>query len=176
VQQLRDGIPNFFATFIEVLQDRPSKSMQVDPQVTSGDYLVGFYMGTRAALHENGRESVSLTIQTVSEYSIGVLIALFERAVGLYASLINVNAYHQPGVEAGKKAAAAVIELQKKVLAYLEEKSSHALTSDQISSGIGAHDEFETVFKICEHVAANVDHGIKKTTGANPFAATYQKG
>ena len=27
---------------------------------------------------------------------------LFERTVGLYGSLINVNAYHQPGVEAGK--------------------------------------------------------------------------
>ena len=35
-----------------------------------------------------------------------MLIALFERAVGFYAGLVNINAYHQPGVEAGKKAAA----------------------------------------------------------------------
>lgn len=32
-----------------------------------------------------------------------MLIALFERAVSFYASLVNINAYHQPGVEAGKK-------------------------------------------------------------------------
>ena len=38
-------------------------------------------------------------------YSLGGLIALFERAVGLYGSMIAVNPYHQPGVEAGKKAA-----------------------------------------------------------------------
>ena len=29
--------------------------------------------------------------------SVGALIALYERAVGLYASLVNINAYHQPG-------------------------------------------------------------------------------
>jgi glucose-6-phosphate isomerase len=40
------------------------------------------------------------------------LITLFDSAVGFYASLININAYHQPGVEAGKKAAANIIDLQ----------------------------------------------------------------
>ena len=25
------------------------------------------------------------------------MVALYERAVGLYANLVNVNAYHQPG-------------------------------------------------------------------------------
>jgi glucose-6-phosphate isomerase len=44
---------------------------------------------------------------------------MFERAVGLYASLIDVNAYHQPGVEAGKKAAAATLTLQKRLVALL---------------------------------------------------------
>jgi len=39
------------------------------------------------------------------------LIALFERAVGFYASLVNINAYHQPGVEAGKKAAGNVLTI-----------------------------------------------------------------
>ncbi|MEO7300216.1 MAG: hypothetical protein ABI042_16755 [Verrucomicrobiota bacterium] len=48
---------------------------------------------------------MTLVVQKVSPFSVGVLIALFERAVGFYASLINVNDYHQPGVEDGKKAA-----------------------------------------------------------------------
>lgn len=175
VQQLREGILNFFATFIEVLHDRKGKSLEVDPQVTSGDYLEGFFLGTRQALYENGRESITLTLQSVSPAAVGILIALYERAVGLYASLVNINAYHQPGVEAGKKAAAAVIDLQRKVLNYLGEKRGHALTSAQIASGIGAHDDFETVFKICEHVAANPDHGVQKASAKDPFAATYQK-
>ena len=58
------------------------------------------------------RASVTLTIPDVSPKSLGMLIALYERVVGLYASLIGINAYHQPGVEAGKKAAAAVLKLE----------------------------------------------------------------
>ena len=173
VQQLREGVLNFFVTFIEVLHDRSGNSMSVEPQVTSGDYLQGFMLGTRRALYENGRQSITLTIKEVSPFSVGLLIALYERAVGLYGSLVNVNAYHQPGVEAGKKAAASVIELQHKVLNYLTEKRGHALTSSQLASGIGAHDDFETVFKLCEHLAANPNHGIRKIVGKTPFDATY---
>ncbi len=173
VQQLREGVLNFFMTFIEIHKDRGGKSMSVDPQVTSGDYLQGFLLGTRQALYENGRESITLTIQEVNPASVGLLIALYERAVGLYASLININAYHQPGVEAGKKAAAAVIDVQRRILSYLAEKRGHALTSSQIASGMGAHDEFETVFKICEHISSNPDHGVKRSLAQNPFDATY---
>lgn len=28
--------------------------------------------------------------------TVGAVVALYERAVGLYASLVNINAYHQP--------------------------------------------------------------------------------
>src|SRR5581483_9498768 len=69
VQQLREGILNFFVTFIEVLKDRNTKSIEVEPQVTSGDYLEGFFLGTRQALYENGRESVTITISTVDSFN-----------------------------------------------------------------------------------------------------------
>lgn len=36
-------------------------------------------------------------MQEVTPRSAGALIALYERAVGIYASLVNINAYHQPG-------------------------------------------------------------------------------
>ncbi len=175
VQQLREGVLNFFALFIEVLRDRAQDSLQVEPGVTSGDYLSGFLLGTRQALYEKGRQSITLTLREVSAFSVGVLIALFERAVGLYASLIHINAYHQPGVEAGKKAAGAVIALQGKVLAYLAEKKGHELTAAQIASGLGAHDGFETVFKICEHLAANIGRGVTKSGGAGT-EARYRAG
>ena len=175
VQQLREGIHNFFVTFLEVLEDRQGASLQVDPEVTSGDYLSGFFLGTRQALFDNGRESVTLTIARVSPFSVGVLIALFERAVGLYAALVNINAYHQPGVEAGKKAAEAVIALQRRVLAHLRAQPGAAQTAAQIATALGAADEAETVFKVCEHLAAN-QRNVQKKPGKNSFEAAYQVG
>ncbi len=155
VQQLREGVANFFAVFIEVLQDRSGPSIEVEPGATSGDFLNGFFLGTRTALYENGRQSITLTVRDVSPFTVGMLIALFERAVGLYASLININAYHQPGVEAGKKAAAAVLDLQAQAVAFLAANRDRSFGADELAAGIGRPDEAETVFKICTHLAAN---------------------
>lgn len=113
VQQLRDGLDNFFVTFIEVLED-PADIASIGGE-HPGDYLDGFFQGTRAALSEGGRQSLTLTLRRFDERSLGALIALFERAVGLYGELIDVNAYHQPGVEAGKQAAAEVLALQARL-------------------------------------------------------------
>jgi glucose-6-phosphate isomerase len=172
VQQLRDGLDNFFVTFVEVLRDRTGNSIQVEPSVTSGDYLLGFLLGTRSALYENHRMSITITLEAISEFSMGVMIALFERAVGLYASLIQVNAYHQPGVEAGKKAASEVIDLERQILAYLEQHRTKPCVLTEICDGAGTKD-YETVFKICEHLAANPDRGIQKQPGPLPFDSHY---
>jgi glucose-6-phosphate isomerase len=56
-----------------------------------------FPQGTRSALYSNDRESITVTVQEVTPRSVGALVALYERAVGIYASLVNINAYHQPG-------------------------------------------------------------------------------
>jgi glucose-6-phosphate isomerase len=151
VQQLREGVPNFFAVFIRVLESGGSPD-EVEPAVTAGDYLHGFLLGTRAALFENGRESLTITVPRVDARVVGGLIALFERAVGLYAGLVGVNAYHQPGVEAGKKAAASVLALQGKVLAAL---SPGPQTAEQLAAAAGAPDAVETVYLLLEHLAAN---------------------
>jgi glucose-6-phosphate isomerase len=173
VQQLREGPNDFFAVFIEVLQDRAGESIQVEPGVTSGDYLSGFFLGTRQALFDKDRQSITLTIRDVSPFSIGALIALFERAVGFYATLVNINAYHQPGVQAGKQAADAVIALQGKVLACLSANKGQRLTASQLAAAVGAPEAAETVFKICEHLAANPARGVKKVGGTMPAEATY---
>ncbi len=154
VQQLRDGVPNFFMTFIEVLEDRQGTSPEVEPGVTSGDYLSGLLQGTRKALYENHRDSVTVTIPQVNPRMVGALIALYERAVGLYGFLVNVNAYHQPGVEAGKKAAAAVLELQKHVLQVLQEEGT-SISLTQLAEKAGANDQIEAIYKILRHLDAN---------------------
>ena len=154
VQQLREGVPNFFATFIEVLEDREGNSIEVEPEATSGDFLSGFLQGTRQALYENHRDSITVTIPQVNPRIVGALIALYERAVGLYAFLVNINAYHQPGVEAGKKAAASVLNLQRHVLATLK-IAAQPLELATLAEKAGAADQIETVYKIVRHLAAN---------------------
>src|SRR5205085_7005667 len=151
VQQLREGVPNFFAVFVRVLEDGGSP-LEVEPGATAGDYLHGFLLGTRAALYENGRESMTITVPRVDARTVGGLIALFERAVGLYASLVGINAYHQPGVEAGKKAAADVLALQAKVVAALTDTPQ---TAEQLAAGAGDAGAVEAVHLLLEHLAAN---------------------
>jgi glucose-6-phosphate isomerase len=154
VQQLREGVPNFFATLIEVLEDRQGASPEIDPGVTSGDYLSGFLLGTRQALYENNRDSITVTIPQVNARTVGALIALYERAVGFYASLVNINAYHQPGVEAGKKAAAAILDLQQKVIKVLQTEKK-ALSITEIADKAGAAEQVEAIYKILRHLHAN---------------------
>ncbi|MFQ5589690.1 MAG: glucose-6-phosphate isomerase [Phycisphaerae bacterium] len=215
LQQLRDGLNDFFVTFVDVLKDREGESISVGPnaslpaacrgdaadaitaadQITSGDYLRGFLHGTREALYENGRESITITLEELSPRTLGALIALFERAVGLYAELINVNAYNQPGVEAGKKAAGRQLELQGEVLAHLDACRGSRLTIEEIACAIGvaegaeagvdttscgAHAEatansgdVESIFHILEHAVANPDSGIVRQEGTDPFTARY---
>ena len=123
---------------------------------------------TRAALFENDRESMTITIPRVDARTVGGMIALFERAVGFYASLVGINGYHQPGVEAGKKAATAVLALQQKILQHLNGKKATAMTATQLAQAIGAADEIEAVYKVLEHAAANPDHGVHRIRGETP--------
>jgi glucose-6-phosphate isomerase len=165
VQQLRDGLANFFVTFIRVERERKSGSgapFEVEPGITSGEYLEGFLLGTRQALYEKGRDSISLTIDDeVNARSIGVLIAIYERAVGLYASLVDLNAYHQPGVEAGKKAAADVLELKGKIVRALDGAGGKWLDADAVAALVGSPD-VETVHRLLEHLASNPGRGVAK--------------
>mgnify|MGYP002631678945 CR=1 FL=1 len=154
VQQLRDGLNNFFVTFIEVLSDREGSSILVDGQNSSGDYLFGFYKGTQTALSGSNRKSITITIPDVSPRSIGALIALYERAVGLYATLININAYHQPGVEAGKKAAGNVLDTKNAILELLS-KSADYLSIEDISGKLALTGQEILIYHILRHHAAN---------------------
>lgn len=169
VQQLRDGVNNFFVTFVNVAKGSSVPELEVEPGVTSSDYLHGFLRGTRSALHEGGRDTITVTIPEVDAFNLGALIALYERAVGFYGSLVNINAYHQPGVEAGKKAAAKVLEIQEKLVAALKASGS-ARTADELSAEIG--EDAETIFHIAHHLAAN--GRAVATSGSSPATDTFR--
>ena len=135
IQQLRDGHNDFICLLVQVLGDGQGNPEVLDGSANAGDFLQGFLLGTRRALHENGRSSLTLTVPHLDAYILGGIIALFDRAVGLYATLIDINAYHQPGVEAGKKAAASLLVLAESVQAHLGDASGRAV---EIATALGA--------------------------------------
>lgn len=172
VQQLREGRNDFFVNFVEVLTE-PNR-LEGQKPLPTGDFLSGFLHGTRDALTENGRESITLTLDRLDAARMGAIIALYERAVGLYAELIDVNAYHQPGVEAGKKAAANFLALQDRTVAYLSGSRGTSQTASEIAVGLGETDRTEDVFHILHRLAANHLHGVEFEPAVNLFEARFR--
>lgn len=154
IQQLREGLNDFFVVFIDVLKDGHESNFMVEDEITVGDYLHGFYLGTRQALAEKNRESLTITVNEVSAQTIGMLIGIFERAVGFYASLIAINAYHQPGVEAGKKAASKIIQVQQQLFKYLSKNKSQYFEIKELRNCIGEQDQ-EVILTLLTHLNAN---------------------
>ena len=178
VQQLREGIPNFFATFIEVLKDRENESIAVDEQgMKSGDYLHGFFLGTRDALLEKGRRSITFTIDQVDAESVGMLIALYERAVGYYASIIGINAYHQPGVEAGKKAAARVLDVRNQVEKWMRSNAEVPVSANELAQNLNIEQQSDWVYKILESLSVNYPQNYIRNSSEIPLEDSfiYQK-
>ena len=87
---------------------------------------------------ESGRQNITISIPTVNAYTLGQLIALFERAVSFYASLIHINAYHQPGVQAGKLAANVFLKLLAAAEAAL---TAEPATAADIAAKVSADEE-----------------------------------
>ena len=165
VQQLRDGRDDAFVHFLETAE-ASTAHIGVDGHLTS-DHLLGFLCGTRAALRGAGRPSLTLQVPDVSARSLGMLIALFERAVGLYAELIDVNAYHQPGVEAGKKAAKATLQALAAIQGAL---SSAPQTAASIADAAGV--DARLGWRLLQHLAetGRADHAPGDTPSRDTFS------
>ncbi|MCB9729434.1 MAG: glucose-6-phosphate isomerase [Deltaproteobacteria bacterium] len=149
VQQLREGPDDCFVTFVDVLDPGPG-DLEVEPGTTAADTLSGFLAGTRRALGEAGRLNLTLTLDRLDPRTLGAVVALYERATGIYAALVGVNAYHQPGVEAGKRAAAALVSLQGRLLDHL--RGGAGGTAAELAGVLGA--DPPDVFHILRHLAA----------------------
>jgi glucose-6-phosphate isomerase len=111
-----------------------------------------------------------MSIRDVSPASIGALVALFERAVGIYAELIDVNPYHQPGVV--KDAARPVVDLQTRIVAHLVRLDEPA-TAEEIAEAIGRPGEVETVFKLLERLARDPGRGVASSSDGTPFGTRF---
>ena len=139
---------------------------------SAGEFLVR--LATYSGYIVTSLAGAILLISTESAVrSVGALIALYERAVGFYGSLVHINAYHQPGVEAGKKAAGVVLSLQQGIAAELRRAPGSFRTAREIAAAVGGGASVETVFRVLEHLAANPGRGIARRDGPTPFDALY---
>jgi glucose-6-phosphate isomerase len=65
--------------------------------------------GTAVALTEARRPNVTFTLPEVNAFTVGQLMFLFEMQTAMSGELFKINTYDQPGVEAGKVAAYALM-------------------------------------------------------------------
>jgi glucose-6-phosphate isomerase len=93
--------------------------------------------------------------------------------VGLYGEWINVNAYHQPGVEAGKTAAALILSLQERLEAALDDGQPHGLSD--LGAALGLESP-EPLFWILRHLC--FDQRGYSATGdwGQPDTLRFKKG
>jgi glucose-6-phosphate isomerase len=65
--------------------------------------------GTEVALAAAGRPNGTVVMPEISEFTVGQLMYFFEMATAISGALYGIFAFDQPGVEAGKKAAYALM-------------------------------------------------------------------
>lgn len=155
IQQLNDGRDDFFATFIEPLAD--AAQFAIADGFTMGDYLHAFKAGLVNALRSKHRRVIEITIDRVDAWNLGMLIALYERAVAIYAELVHINAFHQPGVQAYKLASKDVNALNTKLQGWLCAASltGWAGTAAEAARVVGASSREQTVAGILAKFAIN---------------------
>ena len=170
VQQLREGPNDFFAAFVEVLEQQ-APPLTLPDGFTPGQHLLGALLGTRMALGQAGRRSLTITLPRIDAEAVGALVALFERTVGFYASLVNINAYDQPGVEAGKLASSQVLAFQKKLRGVL---SAVGQTAQVLATEAGSPTQGGVAFYLLRRLA--VEDEAVEMVGSHPLEAEFRLG
>lgn len=108
-QMIQDGQRNLFETVLKV--QRPDKDITIKEDSDNLDglnYLAGRDLsfvnekameGTTIAHVKGNVPNILLTIEDVSEESLGELLYFFEIVVGVSGYMLGVNPFNQPGVE-----------------------------------------------------------------------------
>ena len=146
VQQLRDGLNNFFVTFIEVLKDGGGQALMVEPKVSSGDYLAWVLSWEPGRLWPKmaGNPSPS-PLKEVSPFS----RRNFNRPVRAGCWVLCLARQHQclpPTRSGGRQESRRQSHSNSmQILEFLSKQSRQGLHSRRNSQGIEAGDESEHV-------------------------------
>ncbi|MCU0240958.1 MAG: glucose-6-phosphate isomerase [Vicinamibacteria bacterium] len=122
VQLFMEGPHDKVVTFMEVRRFRKDVRIpRLHADLASLGYLAGHSLGellnaerqgTEVALSEAGRPNFTYSLPRISERVLGQLIYLFEFQTALSGELYGIDAFDQPGVEAGKIATYALMGRQ----------------------------------------------------------------
>jgi len=170
VQQLRDGPTGVINHVIHVGQAYQSDPLLKD----ASDLQFALMTGTQQALAEVDRPVVSIGLPELDAARLGGLIALFERVVGLTAELKDINAYHQPGVEAGKREAKHQLTVLNAIYDFLNplhgRSGSPGSTADEIGNALGIDPAI--VWRLSSHLSQS--GRIQLTPGKSPSEDRFQ--
>ncbi len=135
-QYLQEGRRNLLETMIWVAKEEKDIAIPKDKDDREGlNFLAGKKLswvneqamkGTAAAHRDGGLPVIRLTLDEISEYSLGYLYYFFEMACGISGTLLGINPFDQPGVEAYKK----------NMFALLGKKGYEALTAELKAKGV----------------------------------------
>ena len=89
-----------------------------------------------------------------------------------YRYLVNINAYDQPGVEAGKKAAANIIEYQQKVSDLLDEGGEYSMSA---LTSLFDNSVNEPIFFIIREMCFGNDDYLVKGDWSSPNSLLIKK-
>lgn len=119
-QYIQDGERHLFETVISI--EKTDTSLLIpkeDEDLDQLNYISGkrvdevnkmAELGTRLAHIDGGVPNIRISINRLSEYTLGQLIYFFEIACGISGYLLEVNPFNQPGVEAYKSNMFALLE------------------------------------------------------------------
>ncbi len=124
-------------------------------------HLHGFLRGSRAPLYEKGHELINL--DSGGKCPPSRLADCSLRTRGFYGSLVNVNAYHQRGVAAGKNAATQLLDLEARARATLPKLRGR--TAEAVTRALKA--DPKDVYRLLGGLAAN-DDSIGRTSAEEP--------
>ncbi|MDE6183700.1 MAG: glucose-6-phosphate isomerase [Rikenellaceae bacterium] len=119
-QYIQEGERIMFETVINVGAPSGKVLIESDPVNLDGlNFLAGkrlsevnrmAELGTMLAHIDGGVPNINISIDSINAHTIGMLIYMFEKAVGISGYAIEVNPFDQPGVEAYKKNMFALLD------------------------------------------------------------------
>jgi glucose-6-phosphate isomerase len=117
MQQVQKGINDCFVRFIHFT--KRNRDYADSEAGSMGRQLLAFVKGTENALLNNRRSFITTAFDRCNMFNLGMMVALEERIVTILGAFRNINAYDQPGVQDGKKAAQHMntisLSLEKKI-------------------------------------------------------------
>lgn len=121
LQQVMEGAPDKFLWFFRVEQSETDGPILEKNLFDCQGLMAGKTMGqlfgamataTRSALEQKGIQSLTLTAPRLDERTLGALLMLLELVVGALGEALDINAFDQPGVEAGKVLARGILKTE----------------------------------------------------------------